>query len=414
MAYVRTIWKNREVERPRTFEKIENTDGTITLLPSEGTIIEEGTPIIAETMNNIEDGIEAAHNAIDEHKADNFHHIPYAVATGTNSYAVNIQGITALTEGMSIKVRFQNANTGTATLNINGLGAKAIKKSNGNDLASGNIKAGQILHLVYTGSVFQSLGEGGEYGNVTPDDVIKGVTFGTEEGLKTGTLELTGNAVAADVLNGKTFYSTNPKSKLTGSMTNRGAVSQTLTTQGGSYTIPAGYHNGSGKVTANFANLIASNIRSGVNVGGVVGTFKGGWNVTSGSLYGADDRGRVIKTISGYQDDTGTVGFRVDVPGITSSSTVHAVLISRVFVDNITESDYGTGPWHWSNAIYRGPGSLPSVSVSGIVVYMNSVAPRSGYIDIYYDWRIRYRDGRLSAEITMYENDEYPILVIWS
>ena len=167
MAYVRTIWKNREVERPRTYEKIENTDGTITLLPSEGTIIEEGTPIIAETMNNIEDGIEAAHNAIEygysmfiEHEADSFHHIPYAVATGTDSYAVNIQGIIALTEGMSIKVRFQNANTGTATLNINGLGAKEIRKSNGKSLSAGNIKAGQILHLVYTGSVFQLLGEG--------------------------------------------------------------------------------------------------------------------------------------------------------------------------------------------------------------------------------------------------------------
>ena len=57
MAYVRTVWKNREVERPRTYEKIENPDGTITLIPSEGTIIEEGTPIIAANMNNIEDGI---------------------------------------------------------------------------------------------------------------------------------------------------------------------------------------------------------------------------------------------------------------------------------------------------------------------------------------------------------------------
>ncbi len=40
-------------------------------------------------------------------------------------------------------------------------------------------------------------------------------------------------------------------------MPNRGTVSNTITTQGGSYTIPAGYHSGSGKVTANFANLVA-------------------------------------------------------------------------------------------------------------------------------------------------------------
>lgn len=70
MAYERTVWKNREVERPRTFEKIENPDGTITLVPAEGNIIEPGTPIIAENMNNIEQGIEDAHNAIDAHKAD--------------------------------------------------------------------------------------------------------------------------------------------------------------------------------------------------------------------------------------------------------------------------------------------------------------------------------------------------------
>ena len=202
------------------------------------------------------------------------YHSSYAVASGTNSYTVNIPGITSLIEGMSVKVKFTSANTGACTLNINGLGAIPIKKSNGNDLSAGNIKAGQICHLVYTGSVFQLLGEGGEYGNVTPEDVIKGVTFGTEEGLKTGTLELTGDATTTDVLSGKTFYSTNPKSKLTGTMSNRGAVTYTITTQGGSYTIPAGYHNGSGKVTANFANLIPSNIRDGVIIGGVRGSLK--------------------------------------------------------------------------------------------------------------------------------------------
>src|SRR5690606_721256 len=76
------------------------------------------------------------------HKADYMKHTSYAIATGTNSYAVNIDGVTSLVEGMSLKVKFQNANTGTATLNINGLGAKEIRKSNGNSLSAGNIKAG--------------------------------------------------------------------------------------------------------------------------------------------------------------------------------------------------------------------------------------------------------------------------------
>lgn len=47
-----------------------NPDGTITLIPAEGQIVEAGTPIIAVNMNNMEDGIEAAHNSIDVHKTE--------------------------------------------------------------------------------------------------------------------------------------------------------------------------------------------------------------------------------------------------------------------------------------------------------------------------------------------------------
>ena len=60
---------------------------------------------------------------------------------------------------------------------------------------------------------------------------------------------LSGNAAAVDVLHGKTFYS-DSYTKHTGSMANNGAVAPTALNPGGSYTIPAGYHNGSGKVTA--------------------------------------------------------------------------------------------------------------------------------------------------------------------
>ena len=41
--------------------------------------------------------------------------------------------------------------------------------------------------------------------------------------------------------------------KITGTMTNNGAISKTINA-GESYTIPAGYHNGSGKVTTNATN----------------------------------------------------------------------------------------------------------------------------------------------------------------
>lgn len=65
------------------------------------------------------------------------------------------------------------------------------------------------------------------------------------------------------------------KELVVGTMPNRGTVTQTLTQQGQQYTIPRGYHSGSGKITANFNNLIAENVKSGVNIGGVVGTYNG-------------------------------------------------------------------------------------------------------------------------------------------
>lgn len=57
------------------------------------------------------------------------------------------------------------------------------------------------------------------------------------------------DATAADVLAGKTIVLANG-TEVEGTMTNRGAVSKTLdaTTGNQSYTVPAGYHNGSGKV----------------------------------------------------------------------------------------------------------------------------------------------------------------------
>lgn len=59
MAYSKTIWTNREVEKPRTYNFQDNGDGTNTLIPAEGNIISVGTPITAENMNNIEDYLES-------------------------------------------------------------------------------------------------------------------------------------------------------------------------------------------------------------------------------------------------------------------------------------------------------------------------------------------------------------------
>ena len=64
----------------------------------------------------------------------------------------------------------------------------------------------------------------------------------------TTTIPTDGDAATSDVLTGKTFYSGG--SKKTGTMTNQGAWSTTKTSNG-DVQIPAGFHNGSGKVTVN-------------------------------------------------------------------------------------------------------------------------------------------------------------------
>ena len=65
MAYKKTVWKNSVFEKPRTFRKQDNADGSFTLVPAFGKVIESGTKVDAETMNNIENGIESLEKKFD-------------------------------------------------------------------------------------------------------------------------------------------------------------------------------------------------------------------------------------------------------------------------------------------------------------------------------------------------------------
>lgn len=80
-----------------------------------------------------------------------------------------------------------------------------------------------------------------------------------------GGTDPTGNAGTGDVLAGKTFSNADGIDK-TGTMTNRGAVTQSLNTSTTSYTIPAGYHNGSGKVSITTQEKTVTSSRSAQTV----------------------------------------------------------------------------------------------------------------------------------------------------
>lgn len=84
------------------------------------------------------------------------------------------------------------------------------------------------------------------------------------------------DAVASEILNTKTAYVNGVK--ITGSMPNRGAISETIDDKDDVITIPNGYHDGSGTVeldSTEKAKIIPGNIKSGVEMLGVTGTYEG-------------------------------------------------------------------------------------------------------------------------------------------
>lgn len=194
------------------------------------------------------------------HLADRAQHIPYAAATGAaNIYAVSLNPVpTTYTEGMALAVKINVDNTGASTVNVNGLGAKAIKKPNGNDVSAGNLKAGSIYTLRYNGANF----------------ILQGS-------------DAAGNATAADLLAGKT--ASTDAGDIVGTMPNRGAV--VITPGTANQAIANGYHNGSGYVAGD-ADLVAANIIKNKNIFGVPGatypknpgTFKIATHDTSKSI----------------------------------------------------------------------------------------------------------------------------------
>lgn len=121
--------------------------------------------------------------------------------------------------------------------------------------------------------------------NVTADKMLKGTTAHGANGESiTGSCEFDANtqdatATAAEILASKTAY--NKGVKVTGTMKNNGAVAGKISAKAGKYTVPQGYHDGSGTVQIDAteqAKLIPTNIREGVTVLGVTGTMSGSEN----------------------------------------------------------------------------------------------------------------------------------------
>lgn len=117
---------------------------------------------------------------------------------------------------------------------------------------------------------------------VTASDLLTGVTAHDMSGAPiTGTCAYDSDtsddtATVSEILSGRTAHARG--AALTGTMTNNGAVSGTISTKAGTYTVPQGYHDGSGSVAISSTEqqkIIAGNIKSGVQILGVTGSYSG-------------------------------------------------------------------------------------------------------------------------------------------
>jgi len=162
---------------------------------------------------------------------------------------------------------------------------------------------------------------GATAGNVLTGKKFWGLTS-AGWGLQAGTLACaataTGTAVDTDVLDGKTF-SNSLSNGITGTMANKGGISFMPTTA--AQTIAAGYYNGTGTVAGD-ADLIAGNIKSGVDIFGVTGTYSCGAAATGDAVAADVLTGKTFSngTSSGIAGAMANNGAVTIMPGTTDQT----------------------------------------------------------------------------------------------
>lgn len=250
LMYERKVWVNRQSEHPAR-RKLTPTgnDGEYDVSRSEGIIMEDGDAFDADTMNDLERRVAAGFTEFDP--------------TGAGGGEVTVQpytcekknGVYALVGSGAVgRCKIPASWAAGDSFTVNGA---AVPAYCGADAVDGDtIVKGRWVLFFYDGTQLNFNGGGGlsasklALATATEDNVLAGNKFyAGSKTIKEGTLTLTGNVTADKMLEGSSGYADDAHSIVAGSMPNRGSWGASLS-PGGVATVPSGYHNGSGQVTA--------------------------------------------------------------------------------------------------------------------------------------------------------------------
>ena len=288
--------------------------------------------------------------------------------TSGTATAANIDsGKTAWVNGTKVTGTGTKTDTSDATADASSLLSGKTAYVNGTKI-TGNIssKAAQT----YTPGTSNQTIASGQYlsgtqtisgdSDLQASNIKSGVSIFGVTGTYSGTDTSDGTAVKTDILYGKTAYVNG--AKVTGTMVNNGSVSPSALNAGGSYTIPKGYHSGSGKVTTNTlasqtsGTAAATDILYGktayVNGSKITGsmTNKAGAGYTVGV-------GGSVTIAKGYYDGTGTI----TGPTLSGNATASDVSYGMTFYSNDGTKRTGTmQTWDQTDITIISPETFPA------------------------------------------------------
>lgn len=174
-------------------------------------VVEEAT--LAETIARTGTGTTGARTFVNPENLTTVQTYDYAAdAGGTDAYAITVTPApTAYVTGQVFRFKANTANTGTATLNVNSLGALTLKKPSASGyttLETGDILANQLVEVMYNGTdlivtstLSSALSSSGLYYNQILGLTQTGVTTITS-GANTTTSETDGSVIYALTITG--------------------------------------------------------------------------------------------------------------------------------------------------------------------------------------------------------------------